>query len=399
MEGTEDLDSHPIVQRLRRGEFCNVVVLAGAGISVSAGIPDFRSPGTGLYENLQEYDLPEPEAIFSLSYFRQNPEPFTRLAKELWPVDAQPTVSHLFVRVLERKGFLRRHFTQNIDGLDSAAGISEQRLVKAHGSFGAGHCIDCNRAFHEDRLREHIFGGKVARCSCKGLVKPDIVFFGEDLPAKFRTCSKQDFDRCDLVLCMGTSLQVEPFASLVTRAPACVPRILINLNLPEAFRRRPADLVLLGECDHMIWKEDTLMLILQNTSASSLAWSFAKLGVQDSGELFQALAEELEGRLAGELTAQGLANVAWAFGTAAGLASFARTAEQSGLFRVIAREAAGKLRTFRPKELTNLLQAFARAKDTGSLQMAPELQQLLEASVKTVAEKAPDCDPRDLCIL
>ncbi|CAE8734007.1 unnamed protein product [Polarella glacialis] len=101
---------------------------------------------------------------------------------------------------------------------------------------------------------------------------------------------------------------------------------------------------------------------LSAQGASSLAWSFAKLGVQDSGELFQALAEELEGRLAGELTAQGLANVAWAFGTAAGLASFARTAEQSGLFRVIAREAAGKLRTFRPKELTNLLQAFARAK-------------------------------------
>eukprot|EP00929_Paragymnodinium_shiwhaense_P080529 TRINITY_DN42000_c0_g1_i4.p1 TRINITY_DN42000_c0_g1~~TRINITY_DN42000_c0_g1_i4.p1 ORF type:complete len:172 (+),score=18.68 TRINITY_DN42000_c0_g1_i4:197-712(+) len=100
----QKLESHPVLRRLRSGQQ-KVVVLVGAGVSASAGIPDFRSPGTGLYYNLDKYDLPEPEAVFSLEFFRKNPVPFTLLAKELWPADdAKPTAAHLFVRLLELKG-------------------------------------------------------------------------------------------------------------------------------------------------------------------------------------------------------------------------------------------------------------------------------------------------------
>lgn len=231
-----------------------VVVVAGAGMSVSAGIPDFRSPGTGLYDNLQKYDLPYPQAVFELKYFRSHPEPFTLLAKDLWPSNFQPTISHVFVRLLEKKGLLLRHFTQNIDGLDRAAGISDDLIVEAHGSFGAGACIDCKRRHSSESIRETIFRGEVVRCECGGLVKPNIVFFGEDLPDKFWRCSNQDMAQRDLVvIVIGTSLQVNPFASLGRKGRASrSQRILINMEMPESFEPDEEDLVLLGDCDSKV---------------------------------------------------------------------------------------------------------------------------------------------------
>merc|ERR1712032_1082330 len=106
-------------------------------------------------------------------------------------------------------GLLLRHFTQNIDGLDRAAGISDERLVEAHGSFGAGSCIECKRPHSAEFIRDVLCRGEVVKCGCGGLVKPDIVFFGESLPDKFWECSNQDMCRKSLVIiCMGTSLQV-----------------------------------------------------------------------------------------------------------------------------------------------------------------------------------------------
>lgn len=247
--------SGSVIVRLRKGEFQSIVVLAGAGISVNAGIPDFRSPGSGLYENLQKYNLPNPEAIFTLDYFRKNPMPFTLLANELWPTNFKPTITHLFVSLLEKKGMLLRYYTQNVDGLDRAAGISEDRLVACHGSFGSGHCIECKRAFDEEHIRNQISQGIVATCRCSGLVKPDITFFGEDLSDEFYRLSKQDFqgrNSCDLLICMGTSLQVEPVASLVHKVPLQAARMLINRELPRGFGKRSGDAVLLGDCDEEI---------------------------------------------------------------------------------------------------------------------------------------------------
>ena len=121
-----------IADAISSGECSNIVVMCGAGVSVSAGIPDFRTPGTGLYDNLQEYGLPYAEAIFDLNFFQRNPKPFHRLCKELWPGNFSPTPTHTFIRLLHEKGLLLRCFTQNIDSLETAAGLPWPRALDAY---------------------------------------------------------------------------------------------------------------------------------------------------------------------------------------------------------------------------------------------------------------------------
>ncbi|KAJ7357403.1 hypothetical protein OS493_024914 [Desmophyllum pertusum] len=194
-----------------------------------SGIPDFRSPGTGLYDNLQKYDLPYPQAVFEINFFRSNPEPFFTLAKELYPGTFKPTISHYFIKFLNDRELLLRNYTQNIDTLEREAGIPEEKLVEAHGSFHMAHCLDCRKEYTHEWVKDEIFADKVPSCpDCKGVVKPDIVFFGESLPDVFHRCLPQDMPKCDLLLVMGTSLKVQPFASLVDRVPETTPRLLIN---------------------------------------------------------------------------------------------------------------------------------------------------------------------------
>ena len=114
-------------------------VMCGAGISVSAGIPDFRSPGTGLYDNLAKYNLPTPQSVFDKEYFLERPDAFYLLCRELWPDNYAPTPAHHFVALLHEKGILRRCFTQNIDSLEAAAGLPPAQIVAAHGNFDGAH--------------------------------------------------------------------------------------------------------------------------------------------------------------------------------------------------------------------------------------------------------------------
>ena len=107
----------------------------GAGISTSAGIPDFRSPNTGLYANLERLNLPHAEAVFEISYFRQNPLPFYILAQELYPGKFRPTITHSFITLLHKKGLLLKLFSQNIDCLEREAGLPDEMIIEAHGSF------------------------------------------------------------------------------------------------------------------------------------------------------------------------------------------------------------------------------------------------------------------------
>lgn len=107
-----------IARLLRAGRCRHVIVMAGAGISTASGIPDFRTPGTGLYDNLQKYKIPYPTAIFELNFFLYNPKPFFCLAKELYPGQYKPNVVHFFLKLLDMKGALLRTWTQNIDGLE-----------------------------------------------------------------------------------------------------------------------------------------------------------------------------------------------------------------------------------------------------------------------------------------
>ncbi|XP_044290848.1 NAD-dependent protein deacetylase sirtuin-2 isoform X3 [Varanus komodoensis] len=208
-----------------------VICMVGAGISTAAGIPDLRSPGTGIYANLQQYNLPYPEAIFDISYFRQHPEPFFALARELYPGFFKPTICHYFIRLLKEKGLLLRCYTQNIDTLERVAGLDEEDLVEAHGTFFTSHCIrsTCRKTYSLDWMKEKFFSGLVPKCEkCQGVVKPDIVFFGESLPSRFFSLMQSDFRETDLLIIMGTSLQVQPFASLVSRVSQNTPRLLIN---------------------------------------------------------------------------------------------------------------------------------------------------------------------------
>lgn len=220
------------VARYMQSERCRrVICLVGAGISTSAGIPDFRSPSTGLYDNLEKYHLPYPEAIFEISYFKKHPEPFFALAKELYPGQFKPTICHYFMRLLKDKGLLLRCYTQNIDTLERIAGLEQEDLVEAHGTFYTSHCVSasCRHEYPLSWMKEKIFSEVTPKCEdCQSLVKPDIVFFGESLPARFFSCMQSDFLKVDLLLVMGTSLQVQPFASLISKAPLSTPRLLIN---------------------------------------------------------------------------------------------------------------------------------------------------------------------------
>uniref|UniRef100_A0A3Q2ZQI0 NAD-dependent protein deacetylase n=1 Tax=Kryptolebias marmoratus TaxID=37003 RepID=A0A3Q2ZQI0_KRYMA len=215
----DDLTLEGVARYINAGKCKNVICMVGAGISTSAGIPDFRSPGTGLYANLQKYNLPYPEAIFQIDYFKKHPEPFFTLARELYPGQFKPTICHYFMKMMKDKGLLKRCYTQNIDTLERVAGLEGNDLIEAHGTFHTSHCVSscCRKEYTLDWMKEKIFSDEIPKCEkCSSLVKPDIVFFGEGLPARVFS---SDFPCCDLLIIMGTSLQVQPFASLISLHP------------------------------------------------------------------------------------------------------------------------------------------------------------------------------------
>ncbi|XP_068964078.1 NAD-dependent protein deacetylase sirtuin-3, mitochondrial isoform X3 [Petaurus breviceps papuanus] len=206
--GGEKLSLQDIVEMIRTKVCQKVVVMVGAGVSTPSGIPDFRSPGSGLYSNLEQYDLPYPEAIFELDYFFHNPKPFFTLAKELYPGSYRPNLAHYFLRLLHDKRLLLRLYTQNIDGLERAAGIPATKLVEAHGTFASATCTVCRQSFPGEEFHVDVMADRIPRCPiCTGVIKPDIVFFGEQLPQRF-FLHMADFPMADLLLIIGTSLEV-----------------------------------------------------------------------------------------------------------------------------------------------------------------------------------------------
>lgn len=204
-----------------------------------------------MYANLARLNLPYAEAVFDISYFRQHPEPFYALAHELYPGKFRPTISHSFIRLLSDKGLLLKLFTQNIDCLEREAGVPESKIVEAHGSFAQQRCIECKTPYPDDLMRQAITRNEVPYCltpQCNGLVKPDIVFFGEQLPEHFHQ-NRTLPANADLCIVMGTSLSVQPFASLPGFCAEGVPRLLINKERVGGLGSRADDVLLLGECD------------------------------------------------------------------------------------------------------------------------------------------------------
>lgn len=250
----QDRTISSVATHLKSGKAKRVVVLTGAGISTSAGIPDFRSPDTGLYSNLARLNLPYPEAVFDIAFFRENPAPFYMLAQELYPGKYKPTVAHAFIALLAEKGLLHMLFTQNIDCLERAAGVPPEKVVEAHGSFASQRCIDCKTEYPDEFMREFVKSGDIPYCedqACRGLVKPDITFFGESLPQRFHMNTHVP-SQADLMIIIGTSLSVHPFASLPDMALEGTPRVLLNMERVGTLGSRPDDVLLLGDCDSQV---------------------------------------------------------------------------------------------------------------------------------------------------
>ncbi|EED92342.1 predicted protein, partial [Thalassiosira pseudonana CCMP1335] len=209
----------------------NIVVLCGAGISVSCGIPDFRSQ-TGLYNtlNYQELGLSSPEDLFDIETFLDDPTPFYRFAKTLYPGKVIPSASHRFLAWLNQRQMLLRVYTQNIDGLEEQAGVMESRVVYAHGSLLGATCVNCRATYRADEIADDVQTGKVPLKAglCGGVIKPNITFFGEKLGNDVGRSLQKDYESADALIVMGTSLSVAPMSKVVEFLPQHIPRILIN---------------------------------------------------------------------------------------------------------------------------------------------------------------------------
>jgi len=253
-----------------------IIVLTGAGVSVSCGIPDFRSRD-GIYARLAVDfpDLPDPQAMFDIHYFRKDPRPFFKFARDLWPGQFTPSKCHKFIRFLEKQNKLLRNYTQNIDTLEQQAGI--ERIIQCHGSFATASCFRCNNRVASTEIEKDILEQRIPLCtkcvqphesletmtSPKPIMKPDIVFFGEGMPDEFHRSMAMDKEDCDLIIVIGSSLKVRPVALIPCALPNNVPQILINR---EPLRHMVFDVELLGDCDiivnqlcHMLgpeWTED-----------------------------------------------------------------------------------------------------------------------------------------------
>mgnify|MGYP006278327025 CR=1 FL=1 len=199
-----------LAEELRESQYA--VVLTGAGVSTDSGIPDFRSPESGVWTQA------DPEVVASIEGFRRDPEGFYRFWTWRFSKlkDARPNAAHRLLAELERRGLLRTVITQNIDGLHREAGT--RTVHEVHGSYRRGVCIECGRSVAIEAVFQRVEAGGLPYCDrCGGLMKPDVVLFGEMLPDAFMD-AQADAERADLMLVLGSSLEVHPVAGLVPRA-------------------------------------------------------------------------------------------------------------------------------------------------------------------------------------
>jgi len=186
------------------------VVLTGAGVSVPSGIPDFRSPGTGLWENV------DPMEVAHIDAWRRDPDRFWSFygARFASLIDKEPNEAHLVIAELERRGLVRGVVTQNIDRLHRLAGT--ERLIEVHGSIDQSVCLQCGGRVSIDRVVELLADGDGAPVceACVVPLKPDVVLFGELLPERALSEAQSLALEADLMLCVGSSLEVYPVAGL-----------------------------------------------------------------------------------------------------------------------------------------------------------------------------------------
>ena len=270
----------------------NIMVITGAGISTSLGIPDFRS-SQGFYSMIQHLGLSDPQEVFDLDLFLNDPNIFYSIAHMILPPNQIYSPLHSFIKLLQDKNKLLRNYTQNIDNLESYAGIHKENLIQCHGSFATASCITCGYKVDGEIIFPEIKNKEIPYCpKCNevkqsilkkgkktkskskkknknknkpyddddeeeeegetyfhesfGVMKPDITFFGEQLPENFKIAINQDINKVDLVLVIGTSLKVAPVADIVGKIPEHIPQILLN---KDPINHCQFDVSLLGYCD------------------------------------------------------------------------------------------------------------------------------------------------------
>ncbi len=216
----------------------NMVALTGAGISRPSGIPDFRSAG-GLWEQ------DDPLEVASFSTFRTNPERFYTWLRPLLQVSlaARPNPAHLALAELEQSGILQAVITQNIDGLHQRAG--SRTVYELHGHMRSATCTHCERQREADELVEQVLADVIPRCTCgqHGLLKPAIVLFDEELPIAPFQQAQQALATCDVLLIVGTSLEVYPVAHMPLLALQHGARLVV-INLDATYVDGYADVLL-----------------------------------------------------------------------------------------------------------------------------------------------------------
>jgi NAD-dependent deacetylase len=217
----------PSREAVRLAELLSVaeraVALTGAGVSVPSGIPDFRTPGSGLWENV------DPMEVAHIDAFDRDPDRFWSFYGERFATlrDKRPNPAHEALAELERRGLLRGVVTQNIDRLHRAAGSGE--VVEVHGSIEHSACPACEARVGLDRTLELIEASDGApRCErCGDPLKPDVVLFGELLPEEAMAAAQRLAAEADLLLCVGSSLEVYPVAALPETTLAAGGRLAI----------------------------------------------------------------------------------------------------------------------------------------------------------------------------
>jgi NAD-dependent deacetylase len=186
-----------------------IVAMTGAGISTPSGIPDFRSPDSGLWDQV------DPMAVASIFAFRQNPANFYHwihpLAGTL--LDAQPNPAHYALAALEAAGKLQAVITQNIDDLHAKAG--SDTIYELHGNLREATCTQCYQAQNSQAVfREFVQNGQTPRCECGGVLKPNVILFGEQLPMREFVAAQMAVKTADLMLLVGSSLETAPASDL-----------------------------------------------------------------------------------------------------------------------------------------------------------------------------------------
>jgi NAD-dependent deacetylase len=186
-----------------------VVALTGAGISVPSGIPDFRTPGEGLWAKV------DPMQVAHIDAFHRDTRRFWQFYRPRFSAlaDKQPNTAHRALAELESRGMLEAVITQNIDRLHAKAGTA--RLVEVHGSIATSSCTTCRASYPLDSVGELFDEHGIATCACcMGKVKPDVVLFGELLPGAAISEAQELCESADLLICVGSSLEVHPVAGL-----------------------------------------------------------------------------------------------------------------------------------------------------------------------------------------